>query len=126
NPVAESWPYSMLRSEPALLNVTFAVCTGRTFMKRRLVGLMFAVLAAGSLAIEPAIAQTTSGQISGRVVDPDGQPIPGAEVTLTNQLTKDQRVQNTETSGDFVFASVQPGTFSITVTAPAFKTLTKQ
>jgi hypothetical protein len=95
-------------------------------MKRRLVRLMAAALAACSLTIEPASAQTTSGQISGRVVDPDRQAIPGAEVTLTNQLTKEQRVQNTETSGDFVFASVQPGTFSITVTAPAFKTLTKQ
>jgi uncharacterized GH25 family protein len=47
------------------------------------------VLAACSLTIEPAIAQTTSGQISGQVVDPDGQPIPNAQVTLTSQLTED-------------------------------------
>src|SRR5260370_41905644 len=95
-------------------------------MKRRFVCLMFVVLAACSLTIEPVEAQTTSGQISGRVVDPDGQPIPGADVTLTNQLTKEQRTQNTEATGDFVFASVQPGTFSISIVLQGFKTRTKQ
>jgi hypothetical protein len=84
------------------------------------------VLAACPLTIEPVRAQTTSGQISGRVVDPGGQPIPNAEVTLTNQLTKEQRTQATDTSGDFVFASVQPGTFSVSITAPSFRTLVKQ
>ncbi len=95
-------------------------------MKRRCVGFMFAVLVACSLTIEPVQAQTTSGQISGRVVDPAGQPIPNAEVTLTNQSTKEQRAQNTDASGDFVFVSVQPGSFSISVAVPAFKTFTKQ
>jgi len=79
-----------------------------------------------SLNINLALAQTTSGQISGRVVDPDGQSIVNAEVTLTNQLTSEQRVEKTDTSGDFVFASVQPGTFAVAITAPGFKTFTKK
>jgi len=43
-------------------------------MKFRFVGLIFAVLAACSLT-EPVQAQTTSGQISGRVVDLDDKQI---------------------------------------------------
>src|SRR5438128_1681148 len=87
---------------------------------------IIAALAVSSLAIEPAFAQTTSGQISGQVVDPGNLSIPHAEVTLTNQLTNEQRVVTTDDSGAFVFVSVQPGTFSISITAPAFKTFTKR
>jgi len=71
-------------------------------------------------------AQTTSGQISGRVADPDGQPIANAQVTLTNQLHAETRSQTTDPAGEFVFASVQPGTFVITVTAQGFKTFSKR
>jgi hypothetical protein len=95
-------------------------------MKFSPTGLIVALLTASALTATPGLAQTTSGQISGHVVDPDGQPIANAEVTLTNQLTKDQRVQQTETSGDFVFVSVQPGTFSISIAASGFRTITKQ
>ena len=85
-----------------------------------------AVLVTCLLALEPAFAQTTSGQISGGVVDQNDQPIPQADVTLTNQLTHERREQKTDASGEFVFVSVQPGTFLISVGAPGFKTLTKQ
>jgi hypothetical protein len=82
--------------------------------------------AAFSLVVEPAFGQTTSGQISGQVVDPGNQPIPHVTVTLTNQLTNAQRVATTDDSGAFVFVSVQPGTFSISIAAEAFKTFTKR
>lgn len=94
-------------------------------MKSRL-AVMVAVLAACSLSLKPALTQTTSGQISGRVVDPNDQAIPKAEVGLTNQLTRERRIQKTDALGEFVFPSVQPGTFLISVAAPGFKTLTKQ
>jgi hypothetical protein len=93
---------------------------------KSLVALTSAVLVLCLLALEPCFAQTTSGQISGRVVDQNDQPIPQAEVTLTNQLTHERREQKTEATGEFVFASLQPGTFTISVVASGFKTLTKQ
>src|SRR5437588_5602857 len=90
--------------------------------------LVCAIVAAAAfpLVVEPAFGQTTSGQISGQVVDPGNQPIPHATVTLTNQLTTAQRVVTTDDSGAFVFVSVQPGTFSISIAAEAFKTFTKR
>lgn len=93
---------------------------------KSLVALTGAVLVTCLLTLEPAFTQTTSGQISGRVVDQNDQPIPQADVTLKNQLTLERREQKTDASGEFAFASVQPGTFLISVVAPGFKTLTKE
>jgi carboxypeptidase family protein len=73
-----------------------------------------------------AQAQTTSGNISGRVVDPSGAAIAGAQVTLTNPQTSQTLTTSSDRSGNFVFASVQPGTFTVTVSAPGFKQFDKR
>ena len=73
-----------------------------------------------------APAQTSSGQISGRVVDPSGAAVVGAEVTLTNQATGEIRNDKTEASGEFVFVAVQPGTFTVSVNVPNFKKYEKR
>ncbi len=70
-------------------------------------------------------AQSSSGTISGRLLDPSGQSIPGATVTLTRTDTREVRRLVTAPSGDIVFPSLQPGPYSITVEAPGFKTLEK-
>jgi len=70
-------------------------------------------------------SQTSSGQISGRVVDPGGAAIKGAVVTLTNQATGEVRTDKTESSGEFVFVAVQPGTFTVNVSTPGFKQFEK-
>jgi hypothetical protein len=71
-------------------------------------------------------AQTNSGQISGRITDPSGAAIPGAAVTLTNQATGEIRNDKTESSGEFVFVAVQPGTFTLSVSMPNFKKYEKR
>ncbi|WP_035347385.1 TonB-dependent receptor [Edaphobacter aggregans] len=71
-------------------------------------------------------AQTSSGQISGRVVDSTGAAIPGAVVTLTNQATGEVRGDRTEGSGEFVFVAVQPGTFTVSVSMSNFKKYEKR
>lgn len=69
--------------------------------------------------------QTTSGQISGQVVDPSGAAVVNATVTLRNQLTGDARPVKTLSSGEFVFVSVQPGEFTVSIEAPGFKRFEK-
>lgn len=83
---------------------------------------------AGALLCLAALvqAQTTSGIISGRVVDPQGHAVPGAEVWLTQELTGARRSTVTDATGDFVFPSVLPGRYSVTVNAPGFKRLEKK
>lgn len=95
-------------------------------MKSRLASFVVASFLSSLMAFQPSFAQTTSGQISGRVVDPDGRPIAGAGVTLVNQLNAAQRSETSDTQGEFVFVSVQPGTFVISVTAQGFKNFSKR
>src|SRR5262249_21969738 len=73
-----------------------------------------------------AIAQTTSGEIRGRVVDSSDAALTDAKVTLMNELTGDRRVITTDSSGNFIFVAVQPGTFSVSAEAPGFKEFTKR
>jgi hypothetical protein len=72
-----------------------------------------------------AYGQTSSGAISGRVVDSSGLPVSGADVRLTNQVLKDSRAFTTIATGDFVFTEVQPGTYSIQVKMAGFKQFEK-
>lgn len=90
------------------------------------IGLSGALLMACCLLVSSANAQTTSGIITGRVVDPQGYSVPGAEVVLTQELTGVKLTTTTETSGDFVFPSVLPGRYSVTVNASGFKRLDKK
>jgi hypothetical protein len=42
------------------------------------------------------------------VADQNGAAVPAADITLTNDQTKDQRNSSTNEAGRFSFASVQP------------------
>ncbi len=68
-----------------------------------------------------ASAQSSSGTISGRVLDQTDQPVPGALVTLARPDTHETRTFTTGETGQFVFASIQPATYDITVDLPGFK-----
>lgn len=69
----------------------------------------------------PALSQTSSGTITGRVFDPTGNSVPNAEVMLKNEGTRDARSTVTAIDGGFVFTSVQPAKFTLTVQAGGFK-----
>jgi len=68
-----------------------------------------------------AQVETTSG-ISGTVTDPSGAVISGASVTLRNQNTGATREGATNASGSYSFPSVLPGTYTVKVELPGFKT----
>src|SRR5690349_4635449 len=72
------------------------------------------------------LAQTTTGTISGRVLDPASQAVPGAMVTLTKRDTREIRTFTSDNSGEFVFTSIQPGVYDLSIRATGFKTLDKK
>src|SRR5262245_21252318 len=75
------------------------------------------------LAMMPATnAQTVSGQISGRVTDPQGAVIGGAGVRLISDLTQQVREFVADESGSFVFVSLVPGEYSLHVEQAGFQT----
>ena len=95
-------------------------------MNSRFVCFAAASIVGSLLTFQPCLAQITSGQINGRVVDPNGQPIVNAEVTLVNQLNAGPRSVNTDGEGEFVFPSVQPGTYDLSVVLQGFKSFSKR
>ena len=60
----------------------------------------------------PALPQTVSGTITGVVVDARSAPIPGATVTLRNEATGQQTIQETNETGVFVFSAVLAGRYA--------------
>jgi hypothetical protein len=69
----------------------------------------------------PAARAQVTATLTGTVQDPSGGVIPGADVTLTNQATKDSRVEQSNGVGLYAFPSLTPGTYDIKVSAKGFK-----
>ena len=76
--------------------------------------------------------ETASGQISGRgtiqgtVSDQTGAIIPGGKVKLVEVRTNQENDQSTTSAGFYSFGGLQPGLYSVTVTAPGFQTYTQE
>jgi len=65
-------------------------------------------------------AQVRRGSLSGTIVDPTGAVIPGAKVVLTNEATGVPASTISNGSGYFYFSSVEPGSYTVSVTAQNF------
>src|SRR5215510_5932439 len=75
----------------------------------------------GEASVEPAQTSTT-GAVQGTVTDPQGAVVNGAEVKLLDPATNIYRIHKTNEEGQFVFANVAPGIYTITVTTKGFRT----
>ena len=69
-------------------------------------------------------AQTigSTATISGRVLDPSGQVVPGAAVSIKNDLTGAVTTASTDATGHYSAAGLPVGTYTIEVAQPGFKT----
>ncbi len=72
-----------------------------------------------------SMAQITSGTISGSVKDPSGAAVENAAVTATDADKGVTRTTTTGAAGEFVFANMPPGRYTITVELTGFKKLEK-
>src|SRR5579871_1483517 len=70
--------------------------------------------------------QAVSGTIYGTVRDSSGAAISGAKVNAVNTATNYARTQNTTASGDFLFASMPLGQYTLTVEQPGFDQFVEQ
>ncbi|WP_158615360.1 TonB-dependent receptor [Acidipila sp. EB88] len=95
-------------------------------VERRVCFGMGVALVAGSLLLSTspvALAQATTGDVTGTVTDNTGATIPNATVTLTNLGTNEKRTAQTGPSGDYTFSQLGPGTYSLQVAESGFNTL---
>ena len=79
-----------------------------------------------SLTLSLAFAQSSSGTISGRVVDSTGASIAAAEVHVINQVDQNTRTFTSTPAGEFVFPNLEPGAYTVTVKAAGFKQYEKK
>lgn len=75
------------------------------------------------LANVTAFAQvSTAGRLTGAVTDAQGAVVPDAQITVKNNETQTQFTAKTDKEGGWTLPSVAPGTYTVAVTAPGFKT----
>jgi hypothetical protein len=67
-------------------------------------------------------AQVVTGDILGTITDPTGAAVPHAKIVITNTGTHETHEVTSGTSGEYIQTALPSGYYSITVTAPAFKT----
>src|SRR5215470_4829462 len=88
-------------------------------MKKKIVAVSILLL----LVSVPALAQVNAA-LSGTVSDASGALIPGVEVTAKNIRTGIADTRVTNETGNFVFPSLQPGTYTLTSALSGFQTAT--
>ena len=82
--------------------------------------LVFVSLWAIALAPSPLPAQTAMATLRGTVMDAQGAVLPGANVTVTNPATGQQRTTISDDLGNFLVSQLAPNTYRIEVEAAGF------
>ncbi len=82
-------------------------------LKSMLAGALLLLLVLGCATMAPA--QVNTATLSGTVSDPQGLPVKGAKVTLTNAGTGAQRTSVTDDSGRYNLVGLPPGQYKMTV-----------
>src|SRR5712691_1481123 len=80
--------------------------------------LLFSLLV---MSAAPARAQSSTGRISGTVVDSSGAVLPGATVTVTQDQTGLTRTATTDKAGAYLFVSLPVGTYSVSAEMQGFR-----
>ena len=81
----------------------------------------FFVLVAALLATPSALGQSTA-VLQGTVTDSKGAVLPNATVTAKNRSTSSERTTQTDSEGNYQFAALPVGSYTVEVKAQGFKT----
>src|SRR5688572_33093711 len=92
-------------------------------MKATSAALVLLTLAVGAV---PASAQVLYGSVVGVVEDQSGAVVPNAQVEATSRETGLSHTATSDTEGNFNIGNLPPGTYNIRITAPGFRTLTRE
>src|SRR5215831_9117751 len=115
-----------------IVNLLISIDTGAGALRRevgmnatqRVRSVLCSALLALCLSVSPhqAWAQSTStGTVSGQVVDAQGAMIAGAAVDLTDASTDSRQSTLTNEVGRYLFLNVHPGTYDLAVSKAGFK-----
>ena len=82
-------------------------------------------LAAFALLLTTTAFAQIAADLRGRILDPSGATIANARVELTESSTSITQTTTTSASGDYFFTQLNPGAYSLTVTATGFQGLNR-
>src|SRR5262249_20398405 len=89
-------------------------------VRRWFLSLCCVVAAMGIFALT-VYGQNYQGGLRGAVHDPNGAVVPGVEVVLTNEETNTARSAVSNSEGEYAFANVLPGTYTLTAAKSGYK-----
>jgi hypothetical protein len=90
-------------------------------MIRTVIRIAVAALLIGAPFAPPALAQVTTGEITGRITDRDGLPVPGVIVTATNPDTSFSRTAVTNEAGVYTVTLLSPGRYTVIAELTGFR-----
>jgi hypothetical protein len=92
-----------------------------TSIRNKLIAWCTFIFVLGAISALTLIAQTSTGTISGSVLDPQGRPIAGAAVRVTSMGTGEVQARQSGSAGNYRVDSLIPGKYSVTVEAEGFQ-----
>ena len=92
-------------------------------MTRRIKFLATAIFCLALGAAQIFAQSTVTGGVQGRVVDPQGAVVPNATVKVKNAGTNAEVTTTTDDDGGYRVSNLQPGTYTIEVSANGFSTV---
>src|SRR5580704_2278642 len=82
------------------------------------------VLGVLSIAVAAGAQSSNSGIVLGTVIDKGGAVVPDAAVELLNTATNETKTTTTTGAGEYTFANVPPGTYTLKISKAGFATIT--
>lgn len=82
--------------------------------------LLSCLLAFVSISL-PSFGQQLTGTLTGTTMDSTGAVVPNAKITFTNERSGDVRTSVSNASGYFSITAIQPGTYTVSISAQGFK-----
>jgi iron complex outermembrane receptor protein len=92
---------------------------------RRTAILAFVVAVLLAIPSSPGLAQPVPGKISGTLRDAQGNPVPGANITVTNQQTGATKTVRSNETGGFEAGDLAPGLYTVSADPQGFLRVTR-
>ena len=78
------------------------------------------------MCVSPVVAQSDRGGLTGRVSDPNGAVVGGAQVTLTNKQTGATQTTTTDAEGHWVFSNAPVGASTVRIDSSGFRSFQQE